>query len=1310
MRKKVIYCFLSLSAILMLLIGTALWLLGTAGGARWMLSLISERSEIKISAGSIEGKLWGDIGLENLEIRWPEGHASAGHMHIVWRPLSLLMMRVYVDELALQHVYIHDNSPQKPVDLKWPTVAGFLSGLSAKIRIFLVKELVYAKLDRPPFAVSEISAAAAWDNGILSMNDLSISMPFASVNGKAYAGLVSPSLSTDLVIDLVQPIEKVKRFSLKAHLGPARKPMQVYGPVSIMAFAAEKEKSHLSAEIGIERKRLVLKKIRLSRTTAVGSIEGEGTISFAEPSPAFEGRIQMLGVDLSPEISTNTNISGSISLKGSPYSYNGALSLINEGKNWRSAGIAGRFNGNREKLRVTVEKGLLLGGDMSGTLEAKWGMGIDISGRLRCRGMSPSAIRPGWTGMVNLDVDASLSETAGRVNARLLDSRLHGRTLAGELDASFEGTTIRVADFLLRGRGFDLRAKGELQQRLTYSANVANLSFLIPGSQGSLHANGWARLAGNDFSGVISAKAHDVVYRETKIKKMDLVASLSNLKDHPVSLKADITGLSYKTIAFDRLSSSINGTMISHKITVDAFGQNLFDMHLALTGSYGSKTWTANMLDLRIRDSAGSLVLEAPVKFLISQTEIAFSPLSMRGAGAERIRANVQISQNGKGFVRGALEKFNFARLNPWLADEKASGEASADFNADLQNAKLTKVDAAVSASGIFSSEGQSVRITKGSLKFRWNNMGLDSSLQLVLGKEGFLNCKIASTSPPALDLPVSANLIAGWKDVDLILLRPWLPISDLLTKNLVLNGKISGHAEGQVFPGGVLNISGGFSINGSHLTYRTEKGQLSAGIKTAEISWAWEGEAFRGDVSLALEEYGSITGRFDLPIPARLPFSPDTAGQVKAELHAKMKENGLLTFIFPAVMRESHGDLDLSLKVSGSWSLPIISGNIQINHAGGFFPSAGIKIENILLQGNFDKNKFVVDVFQARSGQGEIKGSAFFSIEQWRLKSYSGKLEGSDFAVLYLPDIQAEINPKLKFNGDAETFFMRGDIKVQHLLIKSPNTTPPVKPSRDVIMVDRVKKPRHVAFRLDVDANVIFPDSLFVKADGVDAQLDGDIKVTLRDIDDIHGKGVLRVLKGTYKNQGVDLKIERGIVAFTGGKIENPSLNVLALRVVNDIRAGVAVSGPLEQPVIKLYSAPSMPDPDILSYIVFGHPLGGGSGEQAALLAKAADTLLSRGESSVLQDQLKTKFGIDVLDIESVKTPANTPETTTTRSLLTVGKYLTPKLFVSYGQSFFGSGGDLFKMRYSLSKHFEIESESGVESGVDLVYKIDLK
>jgi translocation and assembly module TamB len=254
----------------------------------------------------------------------------------------------------------------------------------------------------------------------------------------------------------------------------------------------------------------------------------------------------------------------------------------------------------------------------------------------------------------------------------------------------------------------------------------------------------------------------------------------------------------------------------------------------------------------------------------------------------------------------------------------------------------------------------------------------------------------------------------------------------------------------------------------------------------------------------------------------------------------------------------------------------------------------------------------------------------------------------------------------------------------------------------------------------------MILGERVLAKVEGIDAQLGGQIDLMFQSLDRIASRGEIRVVKGRYKVYGVDLEIVRGRLFYTGGPINQPTLDILALRTVGDVRAGVTAGGILRAPAIKLYSEPAMPDVDVLAYIVFGHPLSNSSNrEQAGMMAQVASVLLSRGQSAVLQEQIKNRLGLSTLEIQSGSaetagrmgyraipaTPAGVAPAKqgagVSETMLTVGKYLTPQLYFSYGRSLF-TGGNLFRLRYDIFKNWQIETQTGRESGVDIYYKIE--
>ncbi len=202
--------------------------------------------------------------------------------------------------------------------------------------------------------------------------------------------------------------------------------------------------------------------------------------------------------------------------------------------------------------------------------------------------------------------------------------------------------------------------------------------------------------------------------------------------------------------------------------------------------------------------------------------------------------------------------------------------------------------------------------------------------------------------------------------------------------------------------------------------------------------------------------------------------------------------------------------------------------------------------------------------------------------------------------------------------------------MRLPELLIFGPPTRAVILPSRDVILEGAPKPAEKTSpLALDVQVRLMLGERVLVKVEGIDAQLGGRIDLMFQSLDKITSKGEIRVVKGRYRAYGVDLEIVRGRLFYAGGPINQPTLDILALRTVGDVRAGVTAGGILRAPVIKLYSEPAMPDVDILAYIVFGHPLGNSSNsEQAGMMAQVASVLLSGGNRSSCRNRSRTGWG----------------------------------------------------------------------------------
>lgn len=99
---------------------------------------------------------------------------------------------------------------------------------------------------------------------------------------------------------------------------------------------------------------------------------------------------------------------------------------------------------------------------------------------------------------------------------------------------------------------------------------------------------------------------------------------------------------------------------------------------------------------------------------------------------------------------------------------------------------------------------------------------------------------------------------------------------------------------------------------------------------------------------------------------------------------------------------------------------------------------------------------------------------------------------------------------------------------------------------------------------------------------------------------------------------------------------------------------------------------------------------------------SRAAGALpASSPSSSSLQRQLQDRLGVDTIDLESTSIGG------VSQSLVTVGKYLSPNLYIAFGRSLFTS--DYYMLaQYSFLKNWHIENKMGFQTGADLFYRIE--
>lgn len=252
----------------------------------------------------------------------------------------------------------------------------------------------------------------------------------------------------------------------------------------------------------------------------------------------------------------------------------------------------------------------------------------------------------------------------------------------------------------------------------------------------------------------------------------------------------------------------------------------------------------------------------------------------------------------------------------------------------------------------------------------------------------------------------------------------------------------------------------------------------------------------------------------------------------------------------------------------------------------------------------------------------------------------------------------------------------------------------------------------------LELDVSTTLGRHFLFSGAGLNSRLTGDLRLRASGRDLPRASGSIRLRDGRFDAYGQRLAISRGILTFQG-LLDNPALDVLAVRQGLAVEPGVQISGTAQRPVIRLVSDPELPDAEKLAWLVLGHgPESMGAGDATILLA-AAGGLLGNNSGGVIQ-QLKTTFGIDEFAVRqgelgsaggrpaSSRIAGSSMDTaaSTGNQILSIGKRLSSNALLSYEQAL-GRAEGIVKLTVNLNRQVSIVGRAGSDNAIDIFYTL---
>lgn len=418
-------------------------------------------------------------------------------------------------------------------------------------------------------------------------------------------------------------------------------------------------------------------------------------------------------------------------------------------------------------------------------------------------------------------------------------------------------------------------------------------------------------------------------------------------------------------------------------------------------------------------------------------------------------------------------------------------------------------------------------------------------------------------------------------------------------------------------------------------------------------------------------------------------------------DLEVKLPDLSWLPVLSPEIAA-AQGSIDADLNVSGTLRGPALDGRLQVADGRVRLATPGIELTDITASFDRGRDAPLKAHVSAKSGEGQFALDGVLRAMQPKLDG-TFTLKGEQVLGFNTPELRAWITPDLTLALDGAKARLTGTVTVPRAEITPREiSSGGVAPSGDQVLVSHDAASAARGMQVESEVRVVLGDKVRFDGLGLKTRLEGALTAYDQEGRPTTGRGELRLIGGRYKAYGQDLQIETGRLLFTGGPITAPAIDFQAFRKpVAEIKVGLRARGTLEAPEFSLYSEPAMTQEEQLSWLVLGRPLSTTlASAQATQLSGAAASLGLTG-GDLLAQQLAPRLGLDEVSVGAK------PGETADLARLTIGKYLSPKLFVSYGVGLF-QPGHFFRLQYDLSKRFKLVGESGLVQGGDVLYTIE--
>jgi translocation and assembly module TamB len=479
-----------------------------------------------------------------------------------------------------------------------------------------------------------------------------------------------------------------------------------------------------------------------------------------------------------------------------------------------------------------------------------------------------------------------------------------------------------------------------------------------------------------------------------------------------------------------------------------------------------------------------------------------------------------------------------------------------------------------------------------------------------------------------------------------------------------------------------------------------------------------------RGDTAV----HALVSLPIDLAIEPRDVRRLDT-DTISGQLESDSAKLATVLAVFPT-LRDPLGWFTAHVDMAGTWRHPSFTGSIRVGDGAMTVDAVGVRWTDMATEFVLHGDSLAIAHASVTTTTGDRKGGGTAALTGWvtfadiNNPKFRVELAARNFHAVDRPRL-ADITLStvgtsgaqvpLVLSGSEQTSALTGKVRVDAATIALPDLTtkkqvvsltdPELYNVIDTTIFANQRLlpngPPRLIQSLDLrDVSIDLGANTWLKSSEANINLNGSVSVTTAKLPNDTTKalaltGVVNATRGTYVlNLGIVQRTftvdQPGTISFTGAPEFNPDLDITAVNVIRqagvvaaqyqrpEVRVKVRLSGTLDDPKISLFSDDSLPQSDLISYLVSGVPayeLSQSNAEQ--LLSSVVLPTLGSAVGSRLTGNLFTTFQVQTAAVDPLLSNSSSNNSYANALLETrigAGKQIGPRTFVSADYGFCGS------------------------------------